>query len=54
MTNSIFEVEQGFVVYLGNNSFLDRFADRVKGRSKAHIFRDNKQAEDALRSWILN
>ena len=54
MNNSIFEVEDGFVVYLGHNAFLNKNCDRVKGKTNAHIFRDEKQAEDALRSWILN
>lgn len=54
MTNSIFEVEQGFVVYLGNNSFLNINAERHKGKKNAHVFRSEKQAEQALKSWILN
>ena len=54
MDYSLIPTEQGVLVRLSKDHFLNEKIKLTRGKAKAHTFQDETQARWALKTWVVS
>ena len=54
MDYSLINTQDGILVRLSKDQFLDSNINLTRGKAKAHAFQDETQARWALKAWVVS